>query len=173
MWLRRGGNTSTPLIKCDSENIKPRAVNQGKQLWLFYKNFNGHQRLSFNYFFPPGNKFIFLAEYFSAVCLTLSVFLYKCPRPFNPLPAPTSYQSTIVFLSKLLHVLICRDLLPVCMSQKKEEVIDTLVTRHWIGILLLLAPINVSSLKLQSLRYLSWWRNPLDGNVLVVTIGVF
>lgn len=59
-----GGNTSTPLIKCDSENIKPRAVNQGKQLWLFYKNFNGHQRLSFNSFFPPATNSYFLQSIF-------------------------------------------------------------------------------------------------------------
>lgn len=148
------GGTSTPLVKCDSENIKPRAVNQGRLLWLFYINFNRHQRLSFN-LFPHRQQINISRRECSAVGLTLS--------PSFPTNPPTFKSSTRTNNLSINHSV------PV---KERGKVIETHVTRHWLGILLLLAPINVSRLKLWSLRYLSWWRNPLDGAMLVVMMGI-
>lgn len=123
VWLGLGKILPLHRSSVIQETLNPRAANQGRLLWLFYENL---QQTPKTFFFQPFSspqqkkKKDISRRVFSAVSFTLSVFLDKCPQPFNPLPAPTSYQPTMVFLSKILRALVCRDRVPVCMSQIKR-----------------------------------------------------
>lgn len=122
VWLGLGKILPLHRSSVIQETLNPRAANQGRLLWLFYENLQQTPKTFFfsTLFFSPAKKKDISCRVFSAVSLTLSVFLNKCPQPFNPLPAPTSYQPTMVFLSKILRALVCRDRVPVCMSQIKR-----------------------------------------------------
>lgn len=123
VWLGLGKTLPLHRSSVIQETLNPRAANQGRLLWLFYENLQQTPKtfFFFNPFLLPSKKKkrYFLQSIFCSLSHTLS-FLNKCPQPFNPLPAPTSYQPTMVFLSKILRALVCRDRVPVCMSQIKR-----------------------------------------------------
>lgn len=83
--------------------------------------------------------------------MIISCSVFSSVLPFNRLPAPTScsinYHCVLVKDTRLQGPVSCLHV------TEERGTVSMHVTRHWLGILLVFAPINVSTVKMQSLRY--------------------